>query len=225
MFSAVTDARVFMYTFDPPEDAKSHGITKYAEDLLREMDDQGLGSNRPIHFVGHSTGGIVVKRALVVANGSNKPRILQIKRDCISVAFFGTPRKSVVFNPTKSDPFYPDHGSTVLCQSTYKQAVADLLGLNIPMSERVRQDLLKIENIDGVGSFSRVFQPLTINMEKIWSFHEAMASKLQVRAKSSTGSGSTTIARLVRRPQRCRHASILLRRSGRRRAKRSTGRR
>lgn len=93
MFKGVPYARVFMYTFDAPQDAKTHGITKYAEDLLACMADSCLGGTRFIHLVGHSTGGIVVKRALVIANGSNKPKNLEISRSCCSVAFFGTPRK------------------------------------------------------------------------------------------------------------------------------------
>ncbi|KAF2464298.1 uncharacterized protein BDR25DRAFT_346785 [Lindgomyces ingoldianus] len=181
MFSDLSDARVFLYTFPKPENPKTHGITKYSEDLLREMASEGLGKSRMIHFVGHSTGGLVVKRALILANGSNKHDWLEIKRKCCSIAFFGTPH----------------YGSTVLCQSTYKLAVSRLLGLKLIMSDRLRQDLTDVENLDGLVHFSRTFQPITITMEKIWSFFEARDSKLEVRATINDRIGSTSIRRMA----------------------------
>ncbi|ORY17310.1 cora-like Mg2+ transporter protein-domain-containing protein [Clohesyomyces aquaticus] len=181
IFSDLPDARVFLYTFSKPETPKNHGITKYASELLQDMVQEGLGKSRMIHFVGHSTGGLVVKRALVIANGSNNVDILDIKRNCCSIAFFGTPH----------------YGSTVLCQGTYKWAVKRLLCLKAPMSERLREDLSDVENLDSLVHFSRVFQPLTINMEKIWSFYEARDSKLEVRATINDRTGSTAIRRMV----------------------------
>lgn len=89
----MTDARIFLYTFAKPDIPKLHGITKYSEDFLRDLASEGLGKKRMVHFVGHSTGGLVIKRALVVANGSNNTDWLAIKRNCCSIAFFGTPRK------------------------------------------------------------------------------------------------------------------------------------
>jgi len=96
MFSDVPEARVFLYSFKRPDNLKAYGITKYANDLLKELVEGGLGE-RFIHFVGHSTGGLVVKRALVLANGTNEATYLAIKRQCCGITFFGTPRKSCDF--------------------------------------------------------------------------------------------------------------------------------
>ncbi|KAF2681139.1 hypothetical protein K458DRAFT_392364 [Lentithecium fluviatile CBS 122367] len=181
IFSPISGARVFLYTFDRPQDSGTHGITKYADDLLQCMLEKGLGGTRFIHLVGHSTGGIVIKRALVIANGSNNPKLLDIKSKCCSTAFFGTPH----------------HGSTVLCQSTYKQAITAVLDLEYPITERVRRDLQNVETMDGMGFFSALFEPITINMEKIWSFYETMDTNLQVRARANGKIGAARIHRLV----------------------------
>ncbi|OCK85213.1 hypothetical protein K432DRAFT_439422 [Lepidopterella palustris CBS 459.81] len=182
VFSDVPDARVFLYTFEEPDPAKLFGITRYAEGFLRDLSEIGFGQ-RFIHFVGHSTGGLVIKRALVLANGSNNESYLTIKRKCCSIAFFGTPQ----------------YGSTVLSQATYKQAVAKLLDLKPIMTNKLRSDLQNIENLDGLQHFSRAFAPLAINMDKIWTFVEAKDSRLQVKVASSVNDhfGSTSIYRTI----------------------------
>ncbi|KAJ4229164.1 hypothetical protein NW759_003887 [Fusarium solani] len=54
-------------------------------DTLRRQEDQ----ERPVLFVAHSVGGIVVKMALVKA--SRNPKYEGIWRICYGIAFFGTP--------------------------------------------------------------------------------------------------------------------------------------
>lgn len=86
----------------------------------------------------------------------------------------------------------------MLCQSTYKQAITDVLSLDYPITERVRQDLQNVEMMDGMGCFSELFEPITINMEKIWSFYETMDTNLQVRARANRRTGAARIRRSVR---------------------------
>lgn len=65
------------------------------------------------------------------------------------------------------------------------------------MTDRVRQDLVDVENMDGMVRFSWLFEALTVNMEKIWSFYETVDTNLQVRTRASGGTGSTKIHRMV----------------------------
>ena len=89
------EARVFHYTFETTGLEREFGITRHAEGLLNSLTKAGDLGKRPIHFAGHSIGGLVVKRALVLALGSVNKDYQAIARYCFSVAFFGTPRKFV----------------------------------------------------------------------------------------------------------------------------------
>jgi hypothetical protein len=85
-----------------------------------------------------------------------------------------------------------------LCQSTYKQAITDVLDIEYPIPERVRKDLQNVETMDDMGCFSELFEPITINMEKIWSFHETVETSLQVRTRANGRTGMGRIHRFVR---------------------------
>ena len=89
---------------------------------------------RPILFICHSTGGIVVKHALSkkIAEGQNN-----VAACCLGVTFFSTPH----------------HGSSVLSEPEYVQTVRNHLGLKWEMSENLRHDF-SLRNTDlEVGSF------------------------------------------------------------------------
>ena len=74
-----------------------------------------------------------------------------------------------------------DSGSTILSEAKYKEAVQGELGLNRAMGNRLRSQLEQVENLDELRHFSLNFQPLTLNMKKIWSFYEFRESKLRVK--------------------------------------------
>jgi len=74
-----------------------------------------------------------------------------------------------------------DSGSTILSEAKYKEAVKGELGLNRTMGNRLRSQLEQVENLDELRHFSLNFQPLTLNMKKIWSFYEFRESKLRVK--------------------------------------------
>lgn len=86
----------------------------------------------------------------------------------------------------------------MLCQSTYKQAIADVLSIEYPIPGHVRKDLQNVETMDDMGRFSELFEPITINMEKIWSFYETVETSLQVRTRANGRTGMGGIRRFVR---------------------------
>jgi hypothetical protein len=91
-------SRVYLCTFKRPQPHASarEDITAYAIELLDSIKSI-YSPERPIHFAAHSTGGLVVKRALLLAlDGKGDGAYLPIVRSCFSIAFFGTPRRPAV---------------------------------------------------------------------------------------------------------------------------------
>jgi triacylglycerol esterase/lipase EstA (alpha/beta hydrolase family) len=92
--TALPHARVllFGYNANVAFETSIAGVREQATDLLNQLDGKREDSkDRPIIFIAHSLGGIVVKRALVEAklNGSYKA----IGNATYGIAFFGTPHK------------------------------------------------------------------------------------------------------------------------------------
>ena len=117
------------------------GVAEWADRFLEIVEEyrraQGTDS-RPILFICHSTGGIVVKQALSKknANGLNS-----IAACCLGVTFFSTPHR----------------GSSVLSEPEYVQTVKIHLGLKWEMSENLRHDfLLRSADLE-VGILARRF--------------------------------------------------------------------
>ncbi|KAI1743344.1 hypothetical protein F4680DRAFT_372991 [Xylaria scruposa] len=67
------------------------GIQEEAENLLNRLALRRRSAGRPIIFVCHSLGGLVVKRALVTAKQTT--RYINIKNATYGIAFFGTPHR------------------------------------------------------------------------------------------------------------------------------------
>lgn len=108
-----------------------YGVAEWADRFLEIVSEHRRAQRtdrRPILFICHSTGGIVVKQALSKrdAEGQNS-----IAAWCLGVTFFSTPH----------------HGSSVLSEPEYVQTVQDHLGLKWEMSENLRHDFL-LRNTD-----------------------------------------------------------------------------
>ena len=108
-----------------------YGVAEWAERFLQivQAHRRAQGTDRrPILFICHSTGGIVVKQALSmkIAEGQNS-----IAACCLGVTFFSTPH----------------HGSSVLSEPEYVQTVQNRLGLKWEMSETLRHDF-SLRNTD-----------------------------------------------------------------------------
>lgn len=73
-------------------------ISDFAETLLAHLESRRVANEqRPIIFVAHSLGGIVCKRALIMAK--ENPAYHDIVSNTIGILFFGTPHRGAVASP------------------------------------------------------------------------------------------------------------------------------
>ncbi|PSS20674.1 hypothetical protein M430DRAFT_41958 [Amorphotheca resinae ATCC 22711] len=106
--SALPGARIYTFSYDSRIFSRSaSGINEFAQSLLSELEKKrrtAADRQRGIIFICHSLGGIVCKKALVVAR--QDPRYGNILQYTKAVLFFGTPHRgsdqasigSVIFN-------------------------------------------------------------------------------------------------------------------------------
>ena len=143
-----------------------YGVADWANRFLRILTDhrrtQGT-DQRPILFISHSTGGIVVKHVL-----SKKPEGENIAALCLGITFFATPH----------------HGSSVLSEPEYVQTVQMHLGLKWEMSETLRNDFT-LRNID-LESLNNKFALNVVGL-KIYSYVEISDTYLLVPTNDTSG--------------------------------------
>lgn len=131
-------------------------------------------SQRPIFFISHSTGGIVVKDAMTRKPFEGHQDIAAI---CLGVTFFATPH----------------HGSSVLYDPEYVKAVQNKLGLKWEMSDRLRQCFL-LRNPD-LKNLNYNFAVSVVGV-KIWSYVETNDTGLMVLSTDASGLESSTVVKL-----------------------------
>ena len=90
IYDDVRRARVYLYTYSDP--VEGDAIANYATELMKSVAELAAPKPRQLHFAGHNTGGLVVKKALVLAKASESKLWNQVASSCFSVAFFGVPR-------------------------------------------------------------------------------------------------------------------------------------
>ena len=121
------------------EQVAAFGVVEWADrffEIVQEHRRAQGTDERPILFISHSTGGIVVKQALSKKNSDGQNSIASC---CLGVTFFSAPH----------------HGSSVLSDPEYVQTVRNHLGLKWEMSENLRQDfLLRSADLE-VGNFMK----------------------------------------------------------------------
>ncbi|KAI9679132.1 MAG: hypothetical protein M1822_007342 [Bathelium mastoideum] len=196
IYDDVSRARVFLYSY--PDPTEGDAIINYATELLGCVATLASPKLRPLHFAGHNTGGLVVKRALVLARASVNKLWNQVALSCFTVAFFGVPH----------------YGSDVLSDETYLGSVREILRTPTPderlkmeaingrggnyndamrvwadrqakaqkwknMEEQLRNSL-SADNRENLTQLSRDFASLALGMRKIWTFVEAYDSRLLV---------------------------------------------
>jgi hypothetical protein len=94
----VPNARIMTFGYDATAafERSTAGILEHARDLLRCLDEARLEFeeiNRPILFIVHSLGGLVLKQALVIAAESGIRQYKPIWEATKGVLFFGTPHR------------------------------------------------------------------------------------------------------------------------------------
>ncbi|TVY88975.1 Protein SERAC1 [Lachnellula willkommii] len=90
-------ARVMVFGYDatPIFANSTAGIVEHARDLLRCLVETREGrdeTKRPLIFIGHSLGGLVIKQALIIAERESR-YYKQIYQSTSGVIFFGTPHQ------------------------------------------------------------------------------------------------------------------------------------
>lgn len=136
-----------------------------ARSLLKTLHDERLGQ-RPIFFLCHSIGGLVVKLALTEASHSSDYRSLL--QNCYGVAFFATPHR----------------GSKYLATNDYSVSIKRLLKLNRPLPPTLMNEIRLDQGSLGLGKIDENFKALASEM-RVWTFYEALDSELS--AQYSTG--------------------------------------
>lgn len=75
----------------PTQSFKS-SLGERSEDMLRRLREAGVG-DRPVIFVGHSMGGLIIKQMLVEAEASGDQDVLKIAKNTKGVVFYSTPHE------------------------------------------------------------------------------------------------------------------------------------
>ncbi|KAK0613645.1 hypothetical protein B0T14DRAFT_283067 [Immersiella caudata] len=91
-------ARVLVHGYDTKvtnylaSSSNKNSIFSHAKDLLFALSREAL-PGRPLIFVAHSLGGIVVKEMLAQASSSGEPQLASILEATVAVVFLGTPHR------------------------------------------------------------------------------------------------------------------------------------
>lgn len=156
----VNFARILGY--DHGRVTETQGLKSLAERLLQLVKDE-TGPNsgdRPLFFICHSIGGLVVKLALTMA--SRDTRYRSLLENCHGVTFFATPHR----------------GSSYLSGGEFTASIRALLGLSAPLPARLLNEL-RLED-PTLLRMHEDFKTLASEM-KIWSFYETGDSLISGR--------------------------------------------
>ena len=96
----IPGARIFTYGYPSHVlcSTSTAGVSDYAGTLLAHIESRRVANEqRPVIFVAHSLGGIVCKRALIMAKENSTYQ--SIIANTIGILFFGTPHRGAVGSP------------------------------------------------------------------------------------------------------------------------------
>ncbi|KFA47890.1 hypothetical protein S40293_05188 [Stachybotrys chartarum IBT 40293] len=127
------------------------------EELRRLRAREGRGGGRPLVFVAHSLGGLVVKLALVRAGGDARYR--DVLDGCYGVAFFGTPHQ----------------GSSYFAMASLAGGIQHILQLSAPLPASVTDDL-RVGNAM-LLHLDEDFKSVSSDL-RVWTFYETIDSRL-----------------------------------------------
>ncbi|RDA87075.1 hypothetical protein CP532_0190 [Ophiocordyceps camponoti-leonardi (nom. inval.)] len=149
-------ARILLYAH--PDLVAGITLADLADALLQELHmlRSGGAAERPLIFIAHSIGGLVVKMALTKA--ARDARYENVLRECYGVAFFGTPHQ----------------GSSYFAMSGLATNIRSLLRLSAPLPASVT-DSLRVGN-DLLLRLDDDFKAVS-NDVRIWTLYETIESR------------------------------------------------
>ncbi|KAK3349957.1 hypothetical protein B0T25DRAFT_611009 [Lasiosphaeria hispida] len=150
-------ARVLLYRHRALSEGTN--LEGLARDLLDQVQQhrQGTRPSRPLFFVAHSIGGLVVKRALLLATQMHEYR--EIKWNCHGVVFFATPHR----------------GSSYMSMKNLKDSIQQLLRLQRPLPKSLTDEV----RVGNPSLLSLQDQFIDIASElRVWTFYETIDSPL-----------------------------------------------
>lgn len=167
-------ARVLLYRHRELTD-RTH-LDQLAEDLLGNvlLTRDAKQESRPLFFICHSIGGLVVKKALLMASQDDRFR-RPILYNCHGVTFFGMTSRCFSKRSKLTLAATPHRGSSYMAMSTLSVSIQNLLHLQRPLPRSLAHDLRV-----GSKSLSNMHEAFAdISSEiRIWSFYETIDSQL-----------------------------------------------
>ncbi|KAG9252182.1 uncharacterized protein F5Z01DRAFT_682702 [Emericellopsis atlantica] len=160
-------ARILLYEHPVLEEGTTIGDLADAllEDL-RATRDESANGQRPIVFIAHSLGGLVVKMLLAKASRDN--RFEDILRDCYGVAFFGTPHQ----------------GSSYFSMPSLAPSIQSLLQLKQPLPLSITVDLRPGNSL--LLRADEAFKDIAHDL-RVWTLYETIDSRLSSSSSSARG--------------------------------------
>ena len=158
----------------PPQNFKRN-LEERSEDMLAGLVRAGVGS-RPVIFVGHSMGGLIIKKMLLLAQSSQEEEIQSLAKNTRGVVFYSTPHtgsqiakinpvlKYIVFPSVEVQELEMNHPALIDLNSYFKTFVSQFktrvisFGETLP-TRHLGMDLqfVPVESSDpGVGEFHAV---------------------------------------------------------------------
>ena len=149
------DTRVLLYDHGRPTEDDT--LKTLALRLLKNIEDLRRieNSSRPIFFIAHSTGGLVVKMALAEASRSRN----SILGDCYGVTFFSTPHR----------------GSSHLSKPDFAHNIARVMRLSAPLPDSISRQLQLDHQL--LTKLDLDFRSLATELQ-VWTFFETEDTNL-----------------------------------------------
>ena len=155
---------------------------RFLEAIFRYRDSNVL-QQRPLIFLCHSTGGLIIKEALSRKVAVGIPNLAAV---CIGISFFATPH----------------HGSNVLSKPAFASAIKDRLKLKWEMSEVLMSEL-SVQN-DNLKFLNHRFASVSLGI-KIWNHYESRETDLKVLTTGDIGGENlTTVSMFIVDPSSAR---------------------
>lgn len=159
-------ARIYTYGYDSKlfTSLSAGDISQYAGRLLEEIDlirQEPEQQSRPIVFLCHSLGGIVCKKALILAN--ERSWSFDILKSVKGICFFGTPHQG---------SFWADLGSSASIPSKFFDALLQPLTGSALLRRNLLQDLKTDSRV--LSEMSSAFVERVAAVDHIYTFHEGM---------------------------------------------------